>query len=305
MAAFIDLLLGLPVHALVWLIQSLPLRGVARLGRCLGAVAWHLDRRHRRVTLANLELALGDRLGLDDRRRVAREHFQRLGENYASALKTASMSHDELRPHLDIAGLDRLVSPTGQRLVAAIGHFGNFELYARVNRDDPSWRLATTYRAIGPAFLDRILQSLRRRSGALFFERNHDGASVRAALAAGNITLGLLCDQHAGPRGLWLPFFGRRCSTSPAPAVYALRFGLPVVPAICYRVGLARWRIEIGEPIPTRTQDGARRPQEEIMTDVNRALEAAILRDPANWFWVHRRWKSPSPGQAASVREEA
>jgi lauroyl/myristoyl acyltransferase len=27
------------------------------------------------------------------------------------------------------------------------------------------------------------------------------------------------------------------------------------------------------------------------MRDVNRAFEAAVRRDPANWFWVHRRWK--------------
>ena len=28
------------------------------------------------------------------------------------------------------------------------------------------------------------------------------------------------------------------------------------------------------------------------MRDVNRAFEAAVRRDPANWFWVHRRWKA-------------
>jgi Kdo2-lipid IVA lauroyltransferase/acyltransferase len=27
------------------------------------------------------------------------------------------------------------------------------------------------------------------------------------------------------------------------------------------------------------------------MRDVNAALERAVRRDPANWFWVHRRWK--------------
>lgn len=175
-AAFFDFLLGLPVRAWVWLIQSLPLRGVARLGRGLGAVAWHLDRRHRRVTLANLDLALGHRLAIDERRRVAREHFRRLGENYACAIKTASMSNDQLRPHLALSGLDGLVAENGRRVVAAVGHFGNFELYARSNRDDPSWRLATTYRSVRPQFLDRILHSLRRRSGGLFFERNREGA---------------------------------------------------------------------------------------------------------------------------------
>lgn len=293
-----DILLGIPVRLVVFALQRMPLRVVARIGRALGAIAWHLDRRHRRIAITNLRLALSPRLTRSQIKEVAREHFRRLGENYACAIKTASLTDDELRPHLEIDGLDRLVSPSGQRLVAAIGHFGNFELYARVNRDDRSWRLATTYRAVRPPSVDRVLQSLRRRSGALFFERNHDGAAVRSALAAGGITLGLLADQHAGPRGLWIPFLGRPCSTSPAPAVYALRFDLPVVPAICFRVALARWRIEIGQPIPTRLPEGPRRTPAEIMSDVNAAFEQAVLRDPANWFWVHRRWKAPSASQA-------
>ena len=58
-----------------------------------------------------------------------------------------------------------------------------------------------------------------------------------------------------------------------------------------YRIGLARWRIEAGDEIPTE-QNGQRRSSEEIMLDVNRAFEAAIRRDPANWFWVHKRWKA-------------
>jgi KDO2-lipid IV(A) lauroyltransferase len=61
-------------------------------------------------------------------------------------------------------------------------------------------------------------------------------------------------------------------------------------PAICYRVDLARWRIEIGPEIPTRN-DGSSRSTEEITRDINRAYEAAIRHDPANWFWVHNRWK--------------
>jgi KDO2-lipid IV(A) lauroyltransferase len=31
------------------------------------------------------------------------------------------------------------------------------------------------------------------------------------------------------------------------------------------------------------------------MRDVNRAFEIAVRRDPANWFWVHKRWKIPKP----------
>jgi KDO2-lipid IV(A) lauroyltransferase len=117
-----------------------------------------------------------------------------------------------------------------------------------------------------------------------------DGDALRSAMSQGGLMIGLLADQHAGRSGVWGPFFGQRCSTTPAPAVMALRYHCPLFTAICYRVGLARWRIEVGDEIPTRIA-GNRRPVAEITADINRAFEVAIRRDPANWFWVHNRWK--------------
>ena len=105
------------------------------------------------------------------------------------------------------------------------------------------------------------------------------------------VVLGLLSDQAAGQNGLRLPCLGHECWTSPAPAVFALRYDCGLLVGVCYRVGLARWRIEADQEIPTR-QNGAARSLAAIMTDVNRAFDAAIRRDPANWFWVHNRWKS-------------
>jgi KDO2-lipid IV(A) lauroyltransferase len=55
-------------------------------------------------------------------------------------------------------------------------------------------------------------------------------------------------------------------------------------------VELAKWEIEVGDEIPTR-ENGAPRSTADIMRDMNRAFEIAVRRDPANWFWVHRRWK--------------
>jgi KDO2-lipid IV(A) lauroyltransferase len=110
------------------------------------------------------------------------------------------------------------------------------------------------------------------------------------------LMLGLLADQHAGDRGVMAPFFGRDCSTSAAPALFALRYRCPLHTAICYRIGLGQWRIEVGDAIPTH-QNGQARSLADITLDINRAFEAAIRRDPANWFWVHRRWK---PGRCTS-----
>jgi KDO2-lipid IV(A) lauroyltransferase len=134
------------------------------------------------------------------------------------------------------------------------------------------------------------MQELREKSGSLFFERRKDADALKTAMSQPGMLLGLFTDQHAGDRGVRLPFFGRDCSTSVAPGVLALRYGCPLFTVICYRTAPGRWRIEVGEEIPTHA-NGQPRPPEDMARDMNRAYEAAIRRDPANWFWVHNRWK--------------
>lgn len=278
-------------RALVAFLQALPLTWVARLGRAGGALAYWLDARHRRVALKNLTMCFGAAKSPAAIRALAKENFRRIGENYASAVKTVSMTFDELRPHLEHIGGERLLPP--RRVVNAGGHFGNFELYARFNDIVPGYQSATTYRALNQPGLNRLLEELRSQSDCLFFERRTGGPLLRAAMNQPAIILGLQIDQHGGDHGLRLPFLGHDCSTNPSPAVFALRYDCELYAAVCYRTGLARWRLELGERIPTR-ENGQPRPVENIMRDVLRAHEAAVLRDPANWFWVHKRWK-PAP----------
>ncbi len=290
-----DSVLYLIARALVAFLQALPLPAVGRIGRGLGALAYALDARHRRVAFRNLTMCFGDEKSKNEIRALARENFRRIGENFACAVKTASMSPDELRPHFEFAGAEKILphkpDDRPQSRVVAIGHFGNFELYARFGQFVPIFKCATTYRALRQPSLNRLMQSLRERSGCRFFERRSDAAALRAAMADTGLLLGLLADQHAGRSGLRLPFLGHECSTSAAPAVFALRYNCPLHTGICYRVGLARWRIEAGPEIPTR-ENGRARPAEAIMRDVNQAFESAVRRDPANWFWVHNRWKA-------------
>jgi KDO2-lipid IV(A) lauroyltransferase len=276
-------------------LQALPLPVVARLCRACGTIAWWLDARHRRVALANLNLCFAAEKSPAEIHALAKEHFRRLGESYGCAVKTASMSDSDLEGVLEITGAEKIIRPRAGHdpsgsCVVAIGHFGNFELYARCAMFAPALQIATTYRALRQPALNRLMQSLRERSGCLYFERRTDGGALRTALNRGGIVLGLLADQHAGDKGLRLPFFGHDCSTSPAPALLALRYGCRIFPAICYRLALARWRVDFGDEIRTH-DNGEPRSAESIMLDINRAFETAIRSDPANWFWVHKRWK--------------
>jgi len=289
-----DTLIYFFARGVVAILQALPLVWVARLGRGLGALAYRLDGRHRRVALDNLTMCFGREKSPEEIRAIANENFRRIGENYCCAVKTAAMTPWQMLPHFDLT-LARNILPHEadagpQSRIVAIGHFGNFELYARFGQFVPIFKCAATYRALKQPALNRIMVSLRESEGCRFFERRTETAALKAAMSDTGLLLGLLADQHAGRNGLRLPFLGHDCSTSPAPAIFALRYNCPLHTAICHRIGLAQWRIDVGDEIPTR-ENGIARPTADIMRDVNRAFEAAVRHDPANWFWVHKRWK--------------
>jgi lauroyl/myristoyl acyltransferase len=276
-------------------LQALPLPWVAWIGRHGGGLAYWLDPRHRRVALKNLTLCFGREKSATEIRALAHENFRRLGENYCSAIKTAAMTWADLAPHIEVAHPERVPALTTdgsqwRSCVVAIGHFGNFELYARWGEIAPGFQCATTYRALKQPSLNQLLQSLRERSGCYYFERRTQAGALKAALAERPLLLGLLADQHAGQGGVAVPFFGQVCSTSAAPAILALRYRCRLFTGFCSRIALARWRIEPGQEIPTH-ENGRARTIEAITFDINRAFEAVIRQDPANWFWVHNRWK--------------
>ena len=140
--------LYLGARALVALLQALPLIWVARIGRAGGAVFYWLDARHRRVALRNLKLCFDGEKSELEIKALARENFRRIGENFCCAVKTAGMDADEIRRCVEVVGAEKIenqFSSEGARsLVVAIGHFGNFELFARAAQLYRGYQSATT-----------------------------------------------------------------------------------------------------------------------------------------------------------------
>jgi lauroyl/myristoyl acyltransferase len=278
----------------VALVQAMPLLWVAQLGRSGGGVVFWLDGRHRKVALRNLTLCFQDEMSPREVRAVAHENFRRIGEAFCCSVKTAGMSQTELKKVLTVSqiqnGGNGKTGPPAECLIYATGHFGNFELFARLSHYIGGYHVAATYRGLRQPLLNELLRSLRTTSGNIMYERRSESEALKKAMGEGGRLLVLFSDQSVKENGMELPFFGRPCSTSRAPAIMAMRYKGALFVPICYRISLGRWRIEVGEPIATH-EDGARRSVEAITRDMNSALELAIQKDPANWFWVHNRWK--------------
>lgn len=288
-------LLYLAARTAIALLQALPIRCVARLGRCGGAVAFWLDRRHRRVALANLTRCFANEKSTAEIKAIAKENFRRLGEVYCCSVKSAVMSDAEIKTIFAVTGGEKIpaTEPDGRLTNRSFvgGHFGNFELFTRVSAFIPGYRCLATYRGINPPKLDRLVFKMRTVSGNLLFDRRTGAEELKAAMARGGMLLTLAIDQADRSNGVELPFMGYYAWTTRAPVVLAQRYKCVIFTPICYRIGLAKWVLEIGEPIRME-ENGRRRSVEDLMRDVNANLEAGVRRDPANWFWVHDRWKT-------------
>jgi heptosyltransferase-2 len=279
------------------LVSTLPLAMVYRLGQLAGWCAYLILWPYRRLARANLEIAYGGELAPAEIRRLARRHFVRLGANLLSAVKASGIDLKRLREIAEVEGMPIIEEALarGRGVVMVISHIGNWELFAQLSQFLPDHRSATVYQPLRNRFIEAHVQRARTRHGVVLFSRKNGFSGPTAFLRAGGL-VGVLVDQHAGDGGVWSPFFGRLASTSNLAALLALRTGAALVPLAVQTIGPARWRVVISPTVPAAAAAGEPPLTAAHLTaEINQVLESQINRSPADWFWVHNRWKTPRP----------
>jgi lipopolysaccharide heptosyltransferase II len=275
----------------VGIIRSLPITVCFLLGQAIGALMWAILPSYRRLAKENLTEAFRDEKSPAQIRRLVFAHFMTLGANFCCAFKLASMDVESVWKRTTVEGFDALNAALrrGKGLVCPYTHLGNWELFAQLHEVIAPYRAATVYQAIRNKGIDDLINENRRKRGVETLNRKKDLARALKLLREGNMVV-ILADQHAGDGGIWMPFFDRLASTSPLSASLAVRTGAAVVPVGIFTSGLARWRLVAAPEIP---YDPAN--PDQLTYEINRALETEIRQSPADWFWVHNRWKMPHP----------
>lgn len=277
--------------AVVSVLRVLPIGICFALGATLGTIAWMILPGYRRLAKENLSRALGKNHTKSEISRMTLRHFARLGANICSSFRVAAMTESEVRrcatmenPEIVTAALRR-----GKGVVLMISHIGNWELFAQANFHAAPYPTGTVYQSIRNSHIDELINGDRRRNGVATFDRKRGLGKALTLLREGGL-VAVLVDQHAGPSGIWTPFFNRICSTSPLAASMAIGTGAAIVPMAVQTVGFAKWKIVTKPEIPVDTED-----QNALTARVNAVLEEQIRDSPEDWFWVHARWKVPYP----------
>ena len=280
--------------ALLGLFSALPLAVQARVGNAVGRLAFHLVGSRRRVALRNLELCFPE-LSPVAREQLAKEHFRWLGRSLLERGLLWYASPERLRTIIHVEGDVHLAERSERPVMWLTPHFMGLDFAGASVLLFQKRKGIGIYQEQSNEVMNEALRRGRLRFGnAEIFARDDAGRALVRAIRQGDGFFNLP-DMDFGIRdAAFVPFFGVPTATLLAPSRMARALNMIVQPVIAeilpggqgYRVRYeAPWR---DFPSDDAVADSAR---------LNRWIEGEIRKNPAQYLWVHRRFKTRPPGE--------
>ncbi|MBV9124284.1 MAG: lysophospholipid acyltransferase family protein [Planctomycetes bacterium] len=279
----------------VCLVQALSWEGALQLARGLAWLAYRVDRRHRQVALDNVRHAFAhlDAQAVD---RLVRASYLHLTTMVVEMIRLPRVLHPgKVHDYIRYANSQErewilALTNSGRPRLMVTGHFGNWEVLNYATGLD-GFRGGVVARRLDNPFLNRFLLQFRRRTGLTLLDKAADYPRILEMLARGE-ALGMVGDQDAGPRGLFVNFFGRPASTFKSIALLSLEYQAPIVVFGAARVGQPmQYRLYFEDVILPEDYAGRADAPRAMTQRYSDALERMVRRHPEQYFWLHRRWK--------------
>ena len=264
----------------------------------LGNFLYYCIPYRRKIILANIKQVFGDSLSPKQQVQLAKDFYAHLILSIKEMIQARFMSEEQLRSKVEVRGHQYLldVASENKGVLILTGHFGSWEfapLGGILNFKQFKGHFHFIRRTLGNKRLEKWLFGRYQRAGLHVINKDEALPHVRAALEQNHAVVFVL-DQHASLAnrdGVAVEFFGKKAGTYRSLASLSRHTGLPVVPAASYRLPNGKHVLEFHEPLYWQEYPSN---QESIYRNTlayNQALEKLVLANPAQWMWLHRRWK--------------
>lgn len=300
MQGLLQSIVYLAVRVFICAVQALQMETCQKVAAALATLFCNALRVRENVVDDNLRHAFPE-LSAAERRRLSWrmwEHLFLLVVEIAHAPRKIHETNWRDFLHFKGDASPRLVNLLlGDRPVVIISaHFGNFEMagYLLGILGFPTYTVART---LDNPQIDAFLNRFRSRTGQHMIPKKGGYEQIVDVLARG-LPMTFLADQYAGSKGCWVEFFGRPASAHKAIGLFALNHDAPLVIGYAERKGRPL-HYEMGMQGSADPRSG-----EDHVTSVPRLtqwytshLEQVIRRAPAQYWWLHRRWKDNRPAK--------
>ena len=268
--------------------RRIPLPIGQLLGRRLGALAWYVARRERRKALAHLAIAFPDSSATQHDQTI-RAMFQHLGMSVFELAWLPNLTPELRAKTSHVEGFERVleVIDSGRGVIIFTAHCGNWEWLSYVTGTFGR-PVSVLQRERDQPEMNDYITALRAKAGVKTIDRGSASSAkdMINAIRRGGI-LAFVIDQNIRTESVKVPFFGRPALTPIGPARLAVRTEAVVVTAYASRLPDGTHRLQFLEPVQcSKTDDPV-----ELTARITREIEEQIRRVPAQWVWMHDRWR--------------
>ena len=288
--------------ALLWVLHWRPLPVLAALGRGLGRVLYRLARSRRRIALRNLELCF-PQMPAAQREALAREHFQWLARSLLERSLLWYASEARLRRLIQVEGDVSFADRSERPVMFLVPHFMALDVAGVAEQLHVQRRVASIYQTQSDKVFDGVVRRGRMRFGrAELFSRKESARPLMRCIKQGHAFFNLPDMDFGRKDSAFVPFFGVPASTLLAPSRMARALGMVVQPIVGEILpGGQGYRVRFLEP-------WQHFPTEDAEADalaMNQWIESEIRRNPAQYLWVHKRFKTRPAGERSLYAKAA
>ncbi len=270
-----------------------PVEKVLKFACFLGRGLWKHYHRGRQRAIENLKASFPDKdnAWIEQVGKRSFEHLVMLAVDVIFSPKV--IRKDNWERYSSYKNVERVkwMMAGHQPLLLVAAHYGNFEIMGYL-LGEFGFDIYSIARPFDNRFLNKYLYDVRQRRGQKIIDKKGAAEQMEQIVKQGS-TLCFIADQNAGKKGIFVDFFGRKASTYKSIGLLAIQYNLPIGVGISRRAG-NRFFFEIEAarlimPAEWKDKDD---PLLWITQEYTKAFEDSIRKDPTQYLWIHRRWKT-------------
>ena len=276
----------------MWLLALLPFRTLYVLSDGFCFLMHHIVHYRRRVVRNNLRNAFPEKSEAE-LREIERKFYRYICDYMLEEVKMLRMSFKELCCRMEYDNKEEFLAMIERHggIVLLIPHYANFEwiigMGAIMQEGDIPVQI---YKPLHNRYLDAMFKRIRARfSGYNVPKHSTAREIIRLCRDNKRVAVGMITDQspNINEAHHWTTFLNQDTGFMDGAERIAKLMDFPVF--YCelkkQRRGYCRVEFDLIIETPKETADG------EITELFARRLEQTIRREPAYWFWSHKRWK--------------
>lgn len=290
---------GINICSLI--VQIIPANYLYVFAENIASLAYFFAKKQRKIALDSLSIAFGKEKSAQEIENIAKDCFRYMAKS-AAELMFFFDKPQALRKLVQIQGRENIdkALAVGRGVILVSAHFGNFPLLlGRLAME--GYKVGGIMKPMHDAGMEKIFLKKRKKFGVrtIYSQPRSECVSNSINALRNNELVFIPIDQNFGTGGVFVNFFGEKAATATGPVILAQRTKAALIPCFIIRQPDDQHKIIFEAELKLEEGEDA---QSVILVNIQKLtgiIESYIRRYPAEWGWIHRRWKSKPPLEAA------